>query len=41
MVNLLYPTISMNEGSVEANFGGNSAKPFKYDIQKCPGMAFK
>jgi hypothetical protein len=29
-------------GSVKANFGGNSAKPFKYDIDKCPaGMGFE
>jgi hypothetical protein len=29
------------DGSVEANFGDESAKPFKYDIKKCPGMVFK
>jgi hypothetical protein len=23
---------------VEANFGDNLAKPFSYDIDKCPGM---
>jgi hypothetical protein len=27
-------------GSVAANFGDDSAKPFKYDIEKCPGMGF-
>jgi hypothetical protein len=26
------------DGSVEANFGDESAKPFKYDIEKFPGM---
>jgi hypothetical protein len=24
--------------SVEANFGDNPAKPFEYNIKKCPGM---
>jgi hypothetical protein len=24
--------------SVEANFGNDLAKPFKYDIEKCPGL---
>jgi hypothetical protein len=28
----------MWEASVDANFGDNSAKPFKYDIDKCPGL---
>jgi hypothetical protein len=23
---------------VEANFGDDLAKPFRYDIDKCPGM---
>jgi hypothetical protein len=27
--------------SVEANFGDESAKPFKYDIENCPRMVFK
>jgi hypothetical protein len=32
----LFPTVSMwRHISVEANFG---AKPFKYDIQNCPGF---
>jgi hypothetical protein len=41
MENLLYPTVSMHKGSVEANFGDDLAKPFKYDIKMCPGIAFK
>jgi hypothetical protein len=47
-VDLLYPTVSMlgtgfGDGncSVEANFGNDSAKPFKYDIENCPGMGFE
>jgi hypothetical protein len=37
----LYPTVSIYESaSIEANFGDDSAKPFKYDIKKCPGMVF-
>jgi hypothetical protein len=28
-------------GSVEANFGDNPAKPFKYDIKKCSGLVFE
>jgi hypothetical protein len=32
----------MDAGSVEANFGDNLAtKPFKYDIEQCPGLVFK
>jgi hypothetical protein len=27
--------------SIEANFGNDPAKPFSYDIKKCPGMVFK
>jgi hypothetical protein len=27
--------------SIEANFGDDSAKPFKYDIEKCPGLVFE
>jgi hypothetical protein len=40
----LYPTLSMygdKNVSAEANFGSNPAKPFSYDIKKCPGMVFK
>jgi hypothetical protein len=40
----LYPTVSMygfGYGSVEANFGDNPAKPFKYDIKKCSGLVFE
>jgi hypothetical protein len=40
--NLLYPTVSMSGyGSVLANFGDDPAKPFSYDIKKCPGMVFE
>jgi hypothetical protein len=28
----------MRDASVEVNFGGDSAKPFRYDIDKCPGL---
>jgi hypothetical protein len=27
--------------SFKANFGNDPAKPFKYDIEKCPGMVFE
>jgi hypothetical protein len=39
-----YPTVSMygfGNVSVEANFGDDSANPFKYDIKKFPGIVFK
>jgi hypothetical protein len=26
---------------MEANFGTDSAKPFEYDIHKCPGLVFE
>jgi hypothetical protein len=34
----LYPTVRLCDASVEANFGDDSAKPFRYDIDKCPGL---
>jgi hypothetical protein len=38
-VNSLYPTVTIHGyGSVEANFGDDLAKPFSYDIDKCPGL---
>jgi hypothetical protein len=38
----LYPTAIMEENaSMEANFGTDSAKPFEYDIHKCPGLVFE
>jgi hypothetical protein len=41
-VNLLYPTVIMpGNFPVQANFGENPAKPFKYDIKECPEMVFK
>jgi hypothetical protein len=27
--------------SIDANFGDNPAKPFEYDIKKCPGMGLE
>jgi hypothetical protein len=37
----LFPTVSLWEHvSVEANFGDNLAKHFKYDVEKCPGLFF-
>jgi hypothetical protein len=39
--NFLTPTIKMMDSSVEANFGHDLAKPFKYNIEKCPGMVFE
>jgi hypothetical protein len=36
-VDILYPTVSMlGNVSVEANFGDDLSKPFKYDINKFP-----
>jgi hypothetical protein len=32
----LFPTIRICDVSVEANFGDYTAKPFRYDIDKCP-----
>jgi hypothetical protein len=41
-VDSLYPTVTLYEdASVLANFGDCSAKPFCYDIKKCPGLVFK
>jgi hypothetical protein len=39
-VDCLYPTIQMCRVSVEANFGNDPAKPFAYNIEKCPGMGY-
>jgi hypothetical protein len=40
IVDSLIPTVSMcGDVSVEANFGDDQqAKPFRYDIEKCPGL---
>jgi hypothetical protein len=36
-VDCLYPTVYICNTTVEANFGNNLvAKPFKFDINKCP-----
>jgi hypothetical protein len=36
---LFFPTVNLKDVSVEANFGDDQqAKPFKYDIDKCPGL---
>jgi hypothetical protein len=41
-VDHLVPTVALRDGvSVEANFGENPAKPFEYDIEKCPGMGLE
>jgi hypothetical protein len=38
----LFPTVHICEASVEANFGNDAAKPFKFDIHnKCPGLVFE
>jgi hypothetical protein len=34
----LHPTVEIYDAWGEANFGGNPAKPFKFDIDKCPGL---
>jgi hypothetical protein len=37
----VYPTVTMCDHAdmfLETNFGDDSAKPFKYDIEKCPGL---
>jgi hypothetical protein len=35
----LFPTLSiLGIASVEANFGDDMTKPFRYDIDKCPGL---
>jgi hypothetical protein len=34
----LYPTVHMRHSLLEFNFGGDKARPFKYDIGKCPGL---
>jgi hypothetical protein len=39
--NCLIPTIALwDHVSVEANFGDDSAKPFKYNVETCPGLVF-
>jgi hypothetical protein len=41
-VDHLIPTAELwDYMSLEANFGDNPAKPFEYDIKKCPGMALE
>jgi hypothetical protein len=38
-LDLLVPTVNLRDVSVEANFGDDRrAKPFRYDIEKCPGL---
>jgi hypothetical protein len=40
-VNCLYPTATLWENeSLEANFGDDPEKPFKYDIEKFAGLIF-
>jgi hypothetical protein len=41
-VDYLIPTVTLlDDMSLEANFGDNPAKPFEYDIKKCPGMGLE
>jgi hypothetical protein len=41
-VDRLYPTVVTWRTDVEANFGDNRVgKPFKYDIEECPGLVFE
>jgi hypothetical protein len=37
-VDRLFPTVRKLYVPLEANFGDDPAKPFKYDIDKCPGL---
>jgi hypothetical protein len=38
-VDRLFPTVHLFANTLlEANFGNDPAKPFKYDIQNCPGL---
>jgi hypothetical protein len=38
----LHPTLGVTENvSLEANFGDDPAKQFKYDVNKCPGLVFE
>jgi hypothetical protein len=30
----------MSNTSLKANFGTDPAKPFEYNIEKCPGMGY-
>jgi hypothetical protein len=40
-VHRLYPTVTIEEDtSLEANFGDNPAKPFCFDIAKCPQLIY-
>jgi hypothetical protein len=40
-VGCLWPTVKMLDASVEFNFGDNLAKPFKFDVEKCPELTFQ
>jgi hypothetical protein len=41
-VDVLIPTITIWDVSLEASFGGDlDNKPFIYDTSKCPGLAFE
>jgi hypothetical protein len=40
-VRRLYPTVTVwKDTSLESNFGDDPTKPFRYDIAKCPRLAF-
>jgi hypothetical protein len=37
-VERLFPTVTTRVVPLEANFGDHPAKPFRFDIGKCPGL---
>jgi hypothetical protein len=38
-VDRLFPTVRLFANTtIVANFGGDAAKPFEYDIHNCPGL---
>jgi hypothetical protein len=40
-VDCLFPTIYIWDTPLEANFGDDLAKPFKYTTGTCPGVEFE
>jgi hypothetical protein len=39
-VDHLFPTVQLFLLKLNTNFGDDPAKPFSYDIKKCPGLKF-
>jgi hypothetical protein len=37
----LFPSVTIWDMALEANFGNDPAKPFKYDTTNCPGLELK